>query len=86
MTVEKELILKLYKSLLREGNKFSSYNFRMYALRRIRSRFKEEKIVKDPVKVELCYKEGLKNLDIIKRQVIINDLYKPEKLVLENRK
>lgn len=41
----------------------------MYALRRIRSRFKEEKIVKDPVKVELCYKEGLKNLDIIKRQV-----------------
>lgn len=30
MTVEKELILKLYKSLLREGNKFSSYNFRYF--------------------------------------------------------
>ncbi|CAH0386405.1 unnamed protein product [Bemisia tabaci] len=86
MTVSKSSVLKLYKALIREGSKFPSYNYRMYTLRRVRDAFHENKTTTDPSKIEELYKEGLSNLEIIKRQVVVNQLFRPEKLIIEAEK
>ncbi|XP_053621217.1 LYR motif-containing protein 4 [Plodia interpunctella] len=77
-------ILSLYKALMRESQKFSNYNFRSYAVRRVRDAFKENQTLTDPkaIKKQLEFAKG--NLNIVKRQVLIGNLYKTEKLVIEN--
>jgi LYR motif-containing protein 4 len=79
-------ILNLYKNLIRESKKFSNFNYRMYALRRVRDAFRENQNLTDQAKVEEVFKYGLKNLDIIKRQVVVNQLFKSNNLVIENEK
>ncbi|CAD7077562.1 unnamed protein product [Hermetia illucens] len=76
-------VLSLYKSLLRESQKFSSYNFRMYALRKIRDEFREKKLLTDPARIKEEINFAEKNLGIIKRQVIVGNLYSTEKLIIE---
>lgn len=49
-------------------------------MRRIHDGFKKNKKLVDSITIETQYKEGFKNLEIIKRQV--NDLFE---LVLSNR-
>ncbi|GJQ76289.1 hypothetical protein Trydic_g2018 [Trypoxylus dichotomus] len=63
-----------------------SYNFRNYALRRIRDSFRENKSLKEVAQIETAIEEGKKNLEIIKRQVIIGKLYSTENLVIEYEK
>uniref|UniRef100_A0A5F9DNT1 Complex 1 LYR protein domain-containing protein n=1 Tax=Oryctolagus cuniculus TaxID=9986 RepID=A0A5F9DNT1_RABIT len=46
------LVLDLYRAMLRESKHFSAYNYRMYAIRRIRDAFRENKNVKDPVEIQ----------------------------------
>ncbi|XP_054277086.1 LYR motif-containing protein 4B-like [Macrosteles quadrilineatus] len=75
--------LKLYKTLLKEASKFPLYNFRMYALRRIHDKFKENKCLIDTAAIEQEFNEGLKALEVIKRQVTVSQLYEPEKLIIE---
>ncbi|XP_040160410.1 LYR motif-containing protein 4 [Anopheles arabiensis] len=77
-------VLSLYKQLLRASQKFDSYNYRMYALRRIRDAFRENRALTDNAAIasELSYAQ--KNLEIIKRQTVIGQLYgAPDKLVIE---
>lgn len=75
----------LYKSLLREGKKFSNYNFRMYALRRVRDNFKENISESNPQKISEFVAFGKKNLETLKRQVIVENLYKMDSLVIEKK-
>ncbi|KAK4885699.1 hypothetical protein RN001_001970 [Aquatica leii] len=82
----RQQILSLYKSLMKESNKFSSYNYRNYALRRIRDAFRENMNLTDNNQITKIVKDGYRNLEIIKRQVLIGDLYKSDKLVIENVK
>jgi hypothetical protein len=70
---------------MRESNKFEAYIYRKYALRRIRDAFRENKNISDETVIENLIKDGQKNLAIIKRQVIINQLYKTDKLVIEKK-
>ncbi|XP_044745606.1 LYR motif-containing protein 4 [Coccinella septempunctata] len=77
-------ILSLYKTLLREASKFSSYNFRNYALRRIKDSFKENKNLNNEESIESHLSEARKNLEIIKRQVLIGRMYDTDKLVIEH--
>ncbi|XP_071959224.1 LYR motif-containing protein 4-like [Antedon mediterranea] len=79
-------VLTLYKHLLRESKKFSSYNYRTYAVRRIRSAFQENKDEADPVKIKQLLWKGNENLKMIKRQVVISELYSAPKLVIEQSK
>ncbi|XP_027838847.1 LYR motif-containing protein 4 [Aphis gossypii] len=76
-------VLKIYKTMLRESAKFSFYNYRMYAVRRVKDAFREQKAVKDSSEIHQHLLEAHKFLDIIKRQAIVGDLYKFEKLVIE---
>ncbi|KAJ8924270.1 hypothetical protein NQ315_007062 [Exocentrus adspersus] len=80
----RQQILKLYKTMLRESQKFPSYNFKQYAVRRVHDAFKENRSLTDAKFIENQLKEAYRNLDIIKRQVIIGQLYSTEKLVIEN--
>ncbi|KAF4520678.1 hypothetical protein B566_EDAN006354 [Ephemera danica] len=83
MAASKANVLRLYKALLRESQKFEGYNFRNYALRRIRDAFKDNAQLSDSVKLKEEYQYGLQQLDVIKRQVIVGNLYKADKLVIE---
>lgn len=65
---------------------FDLFFFRNYAIRRIRDAFKANKHLQDCDAIEAAYNEAFTTLAIIKRQVVVADLYKAEKLVLEKIK
>ncbi|VVD01367.1 protein bcn92 [Leptidea sinapis] len=82
--IPKQQILSLYKSLIRESGKFPNYNFRCYAIRRVKDSFKANKLLTD---IKLVRKEvdyAKENLEMIKRQAVIGAMYKTDKLVVEN--
>ncbi|KAM4685116.1 LYR motif-containing protein 4 isoform 1-T1 [Amazona ochrocephala] len=62
-------VLRLYRALLRESQRFSSYNYRTYAIRRIRDAFRENKNIKDAEKIEELVNKAKANLEVIHRQV-----------------
>ncbi|XP_055644132.1 LYR motif-containing protein 4 [Toxorhynchites rutilus septentrionalis] len=76
-------VLSLYKEMLRESQKFNSYNYRMYALRRIRDAFRTNKSLVDSSQIQSEMDYALKNLDIIKRQAMIGHMFRADKLVIE---
>lgn len=57
----------------------------MYALRKIRYEFKENKGLEDKEKVRQCYAKGQEALTMIKKQVILGDLYSTRPLVIETK-
>lgn len=58
---------------------------RMYALRKIRHEFKENKTLTDEEKVRQCYTKGLETLSMIKKQVVLGDLYSTRPLIIETK-
>ncbi|KAL0809858.1 hypothetical protein ABMA28_011345 [Loxostege sticticalis] len=82
--VSKTQILSMYKLLMRESQKFANYNFRSYALRRVRDAFKENKSLSEPKAIKKEFEYAKENLNIIRRQAAIGDMYRTEKLVIEN--
>nr|CAE76192.1 conserved hypothetical protein [Neurospora crassa] len=64
-------VLSLYRQLLRQGNQFSSYNFREYAKRRTRDAFRENKNVEDPRQVQELVQKGLQNLQMLKDRLVV---------------
>ncbi|KAK9455625.1 hypothetical protein V1511DRAFT_450297, partial [Dipodascopsis uninucleata] len=78
-----EAALSLYRSLLRTSKKFTSYNFREYALRRVRDGFHSCKSESDPRSIEGHLLEARNQLLIMKRQTTISEMYKFDKLVVE---
>ncbi|XP_047667612.1 LYR motif-containing protein 4 isoform X1 [Tachysurus fulvidraco] len=61
-------VLALYRMLLKESNKFPSYNYRTYALRRVRETFRDNRNVEDPKVLEQLLSKAWDNLAIIQRQ------------------
>ncbi|XP_015609273.1 LYR motif-containing protein 4 [Cephus cinctus] len=86
MACTRETILSLYRNLIRESKKWSAYNYRMYALRKIRHEFQQNKLLTDPTKIEECYRQGHEALEMIIRQVTIGNLYGTGPLVIEKQK
>ncbi|ELT87260.1 hypothetical protein CAPTEDRAFT_102686 [Capitella teleta] len=62
-------VLSLYKQILRESEKFPSYNIKTYALRRTKDAFRANKSVKDAQTISSFMKKGNEDLNLIKRQV-----------------
>ncbi|XP_064136102.1 LYR motif-containing protein 4 isoform X2 [Loxodonta africana] len=62
-------VLDLYRAMLRESKHFSAYNYRTYAVRRIRDAFRENKNVEDPVEIQTLVNKAKRDLEIIRRQV-----------------
>ncbi|XP_023413421.1 LYR motif-containing protein 4 isoform X4 [Loxodonta africana] len=61
-------VLDLYRAMLRESKHFSAYNYRTYAVRRIRDAFRENKNVEDPVEIQTLVNKAKRDLEIIRRQ------------------
>nr|CAD7408704.1 unnamed protein product [Timema cristinae] len=64
----------------------SDLDARMYALRRIRDGFKENKTLADLGEIQNSIKRAEANLGVIKRQVVIGKLYSADKLVIEDER
>uniref|UniRef100_A0A8C4M1W7 LYR motif containing 4 n=1 Tax=Equus asinus TaxID=9793 RepID=A0A8C4M1W7_EQUAS len=58
---------------------------RTYAVRRIRDAFRENKNVKDPVEIQALVNKAKRDLEIIRRQVHIGQLYSTDKLIIETQ-
>jgi len=79
-------ILSLYRSLLRTGGQFNQYGFREYARRRTRDAFRQHRDETDPERVQELVHRGLDDLQMMKRQTVIGQMYKIDKLVVEGGK
>ncbi|XP_059544507.1 LYR motif-containing protein 4 isoform X2 [Myotis daubentonii] len=78
-------VLDLYRAMLRESKQFSAYNYRTYAIRKIRDAFRENKNMKDPVEIQALVNKAKRDLEMIRRQVHIGQLYSADKLIIENQ-
>ncbi|XP_019866731.1 LYR motif-containing protein 4 [Aethina tumida] len=76
-------VLGLYRSLIKESKKIPAYNFRNYALRKVRDSFKENKTLTDPKVISEQIADAERNLEVIKRQALIGQMYNTDKLVIE---
>lgn len=78
--------LHLYHSLLRQASRLASYNFRQYAIRRVRDGFLSNRDLTDRREIQKELAFGAQQLEVIKRQVAISRMYKEQKLVIETGK
>eukprot|EP00549_Striatella_unipunctata_P006751 CAMPEP_0118714226 /NCGR_PEP_ID=MMETSP0800-20121206/26051_1 /TAXON_ID=210618 ORGANISM="Striatella unipunctata, Strain CCMP2910" /NCGR_SAMPLE_ID=MMETSP0800 /ASSEMBLY_ACC=CAM_ASM_000638 /LENGTH=79 /DNA_ID=CAMNT_0006619959 /DNA_START=22 /DNA_END=261 /DNA_ORIENTATION=+ len=72
----------LYRQLLREAKHMKDYNFRNYALRRIKLGFEEGKAMEGESSVE-ALSFGEQQLELLKRQSLLTRLYPSAKSVME---
>ena len=81
-------IKSLYKSLLRYARQFPQYNYRNYALRKIKEDFSVVKSLKTPEELNKFVKEEQEALEQLKRMIKVQSVYFNEssKLVLEEGK
>ncbi|GAB6021051.1 hypothetical protein CHUAL_003686 [Chamberlinius hualienensis] len=85
MAVTKYQVLNLYRQLLRESSKFSSYNHKSYFLRRVKEEFHKNKTESSEESVKKLLRLGEENLEMMKRQVVIGNLYKTDPLIIEKK-
>jgi hypothetical protein len=76
-------VLGLYRTLLKEARKFNNYNFRNHAIRKTKWEFKHNKNLSDVKKIQDKYIYGKQQLDILKRQVILGQLYPEGQSIME---
>ncbi|XP_014672053.1 PREDICTED: LYR motif-containing protein 4-like [Priapulus caudatus] len=76
-------VLSLYKEMMRASEKFSSYNYKSYAMRKVAHSFRQNKGETEPNKIAQLYSDAVKNLEIIQRQVVIGGIYTSNKSVIE---
>src|SRR5271170_2028195 len=76
-------ILSLYRNLLRTGGHFSQYGFREYAKRRTRDAFREHKNETNQQRIQELVSRGINELQVMKRQTVIGQMYNIDKLVVE---
>jgi len=79
-------VLQLFRSLMKEGRNFKTYNFREYSVRRIRIGFEENKTVSNSEKIQQLIADGEKELEALKRMTTINSMYSTRSLVVESAK
>jgi len=67
--------LALYKIMMRESSKFADFNFRNYFQRRVRDGFKDSKSLTDVSQIQEQLKIAQNNLEIIRRQATLSQLF-----------
>ncbi|KAL3787678.1 hypothetical protein ACHAWO_000478 [Cyclotella atomus] len=74
--------LSLFRSLIREARKVDNYNFREYAIRRVRIGFQINRNLAGSER-DLAIREGQEHLEVLKRQVVLGRLYPSATSVME---
>ena len=75
--------LCLYRQMMKEASRFHSFIFRRYALRRIKDAFQEQRSLTDPRKIEQALSFVRPNLEILRRQTVLDNMYKANRVVIE---
>ncbi|KAF8635666.1 hypothetical protein AX15_000294 [Amanita polypyramis BW_CC] len=78
-------IINLYSSTLRTSHSFSSYNFRNYFSEKTRDTFRAMQAETDPEKVRSMYEEAKQELAVLRRSVIVNQMYGGWRLPIETQ-
>ncbi|PNH07589.1 LYR motif-containing protein 4B [Tetrabaena socialis] len=65
----------LFRALVREGRRFPNYNLREYIQRRAREGFRESSSVADPAVVKSLLQSGRQELEVVKRQSVVYQLF-----------
>jgi len=65
----------LYRQLLRAAKGFTNYNFREYAQRIVREDFRSQLKLADAAEVEKAHLRGQEQLQMLRRQATISQLY-----------
>jgi len=78
-------VRSLFRSLLRTSAQFANYNFREYAKRRTKDAFREHQKESDPRVIQELVQKGLKELQMMKRQTIVSQFYRLDRLVVEGK-
>ncbi|KAG7273893.1 hypothetical protein CRUP_025954 [Coryphaenoides rupestris] len=68
-------VVAMFRLLIKECRRFPSYNFRKYALRRVRDGFRENQHVDNPKKLDELLTGATESLALIKRQVMVGKMY-----------
>lgn len=76
-------VLALYRQLLRESSKFPNYNYRSYALQRVRDAFREHRAETRPEQLQALLNTAQESLELVQRQVQVGQLYRSANLVVE---
>jgi hypothetical protein len=77
--------LSLYRTLLKMARKFSNYNFRSHAIRKIKHDFRMNQSLSDNVQIAHKLQDGSRQLEVLRRQTLLYQLYPEEASVMENR-
>lgn len=77
-------VQKIYNQLLKEAERFPQYNYRMYALRKIRDEFANCDAATED-KIPSILEKASAELERLKRMTTIASLYSQHKLVIETR-
>mmetsp|Transcript_8509 Transcript_8509/g.11154 ORF Transcript_8509/g.11154 Transcript_8509/m.11154 type:complete len:94 (-) Transcript_8509:146-427(-) len=78
----KSQVLGLYRGLIKYARQIQDYNFRAYALRRSRVGFEKNKNVEGDELAHI-FSKGLQQLETVRRQALIGQLYPHELSVME---
>lgn len=79
-------ILRLYRSLLKACGKFEQYNYREYALERVKHDFRANRNLVNQEEINLAVEKAKENLVVIQRQAEISTLYPSEGYFMEHMK
>ncbi|KAL1301530.1 hypothetical protein AAFC00_005771 [Neodothiora populina] len=79
-------VRSLYRSLLRTGKQFGTYNFREYAQRRTRDAFRDHVAESDPRQIQELVQKGIQELQVLKRQTVVSQFFQLDRLVVEGGK
>ena len=84
MNKSQRQVLQLYRALLKEAKAFPSYNYREYAIAKIKHTFHCQKDMTDPQAITTAMKKGKEALEMMKRQCRLQSMYNPNvRLVIE---
>lgn len=79
----REALQTLYANTLRTSQSFASYNFRSYFVKRTHDLFRAAQAEEDPNKIGAFVEAKKKELEVLKRSALINQMYGGRKLVVE---
>jgi len=75
--VPRTKVLGLYRQMLKASHGFQDYGFKSYAQRRVRAGFEENRGVTDAAKQHELIESAKKDLKLLQRQSLINQMYSP---------
>eukprot|EP00814_Leptocylindrus_danicus_P005345 CAMPEP_0116018874 /NCGR_PEP_ID=MMETSP0321-20121206/8899_1 /TAXON_ID=163516 /ORGANISM="Leptocylindrus danicus var. danicus, Strain B650" /LENGTH=83 /DNA_ID=CAMNT_0003489333 /DNA_START=167 /DNA_END=418 /DNA_ORIENTATION=+ len=77
-------VKSLYRSLAREAKRLSDYNFRTYAIRRVKKGFELNRNLAG-LEINAAIEDGKRQLDMLKRQSTIGQMYPGATSVMEKQ-